>query len=60
MMQGKFDIPKAADCKKKVMSTVATRWRKFQSSLATKYVYSDNDSQEIPDLSVKYGVDPET
>ena len=35
---------------------VATRWRKFKSSLMTNYVYADNQGQQKDDPSIKYGI----
>ncbi|KAL5142140.1 hypothetical protein HKD37_09G025372 [Glycine soja] len=55
----KFDIAEATKVKTKVMSTVATRWRQFKSTLTSKFVFAKSEGQQTQDVVTKYGLDPE-
>ncbi|KAH1246403.1 hypothetical protein GmHk_06G016496 [Glycine max] len=44
--QEKFDIAEATKVKTKVMSTVATRWRQFKSTLTSKFVFAKSEDPE--------------
>ncbi|KAH1221417.1 hypothetical protein GmHk_12G034848 [Glycine max] len=55
----KFDIAEATKVKTKVMSTVATRWRQFKSTLTSKFVFAKTEGQQTQDVVTKYGLDPE-
>ncbi|KAL5179978.1 hypothetical protein HKD37_01G001189 [Glycine soja] len=57
--KAKFDIAEAAKVKTKVMSTVATRWRQFKSTLTTKFLFAKSEGQQTQDVVTKYGLDPE-
>ncbi|KAL5154272.1 hypothetical protein HKD37_19G053662 [Glycine soja] len=57
--KAKFDIPEAAKVKTKVMSTVATRWQQFKSTLTSKFVFGNTKGQQMQDVVTKYGLDPE-
>ncbi|KAH1228645.1 hypothetical protein GmHk_10G028608 [Glycine max] len=57
--QAKFDIAEATKVKTKVMSTVATRWRQFKSTLTSKFVFAKTEGQQTQDVVTKYGLDPE-
>ncbi|XP_028223300.1 uncharacterized protein LOC114404613, partial [Glycine soja] len=57
--KAKFDIAEATKVKTKVMSTVATRWRQFKSTLTSKFVFAKSEGQQTQDVVTKYGLDPE-
>ncbi|KAL5187836.1 hypothetical protein HKD37_05G013445 [Glycine soja] len=53
----KLDIPEGENAKKKVMSTVASKWRQFKSHLTSKFVFADNEGQASSEPTVKHGID---
>ena len=57
-MQAKLNILEALNAKKKVISTVATKWRQFKSTLTMKFMYHNSKGQDKHDPSIKYGLDP--
>ncbi|KAH1203689.1 hypothetical protein GmHk_17G049859 [Glycine max] len=49
----KFDIGEATKVKTKVMSTVATRWRQFKSTLTSKFVFAKSEGQQTQDVGIR-------